>query len=294
MGDWMPRADDAGVDRLLFRFGLPLLILTAVVGTARAQPAPAVGYGPEALPAVHTVGVLIDQPPGFAATAGLGYAHTEDVLDAGDSHQRISLRAAGGYRALSWLGLSARLLGRLDRHSGGPDDGTDGVITEAALHARAQHGLSPQLRMGGQLALRFPASDGIGNGLSAISTDLQGLLTLAPPSMPLHAAALLGFRLDRAREGIDDTALLSPSDRVALGASAANAVLLGLGVSYRIDRLDLLGEWSWDPGVGSGAPKPLESPMRISAGARYFPTDSLQVELLAAISPSARPDLSSA
>ena len=113
----------------------------------------------------------------------------------------------------------------------------------------------------------------------------------ANPMQGLWLSSALGFKLDRARHGVEDTARLSPSDRLALGASDSNAVLFGLALSQRLRALDLIAEWSWDLQVGGAAPAPLDSPMRIAAGARLYPASSLELQLLAWVSPSSRPEL---
>jgi hypothetical protein len=153
--------------------------------------------------------------------------------------------------------------------------------------ARAAVPVSSLLRAGVEGGLRLPGASEIGGTFGAISPEARAVLTAAPRAWWFSGSA--GFRLDRAREGAAERERLSLADRVGLGASDANAVLLGLGAARSFGRFTLLGEWSWDVQVGARAAEPLESPMRMTLGARLFLSRSLQAQLLAGVSPSARP-----
>jgi hypothetical protein len=74
-----------------------------------------------------------------------------------------------------------------------------------------------------------------------------------------------------------------------LGVSDYNAVLFGLGLSARVGDTELLAEGSADILIGSGAPPAIESPLRLSAGARHHFSDSLQMQVIAETSLSSRP-----
>lgn len=265
-------------------------LLLSCASVARAQSVrPAVGNGPNALAAVDTVPVLIEAQRKLAANATLGYGYTEAVIDEGDAHHRAGTQLAISYAPNRYLGLAGRVDGRVDAHHGTPDGEGPGVALQSLLIARAGVEVTPALRVGGEAALRFPAGSNAGRGLSAVSGELRSVLTLSPPRSELWLSSVIGFRLDRAREGVEDTDRLSPSDRVALGASDWNAVLLGLAASRKLGAFDLVGEWSWDMQVGAAAPPPLQSPMRVAAGARWFPSSAMHVQLLAGVSPSTRP-----
>ena len=276
------------------RFSTALLTVLALpwAEPARANEPPVVGSGANALPAVDLVGVLSEVRAPIAATAQLGYGMTESVIDGDDSHHRVGAQIAASFALRPWIALAARFDGRLDAHGGDPGDDGAGFVAQSQLRVRSSHALSPALRIGGEAGLRFPGANDIGRGLSSTSAEVQALCSFAPQAAAgMWLSGLLGFRLDRARHGVDDPNRLSLSDRVALGASDSNALLLGLALSRRTGAFDLLGEWSWDVQVGGDAPGALQSPMRFSAGARYFPTRALHVQLLAGVSPSGRPEV---
>jgi hypothetical protein len=271
-----------------------LALWCAMAQGVRADERPEVGHGASALPAVDTVGVLSAMRAPVAATAQLGYGLTESVIGSDDAHHRAGAQVAASFALRPWIAVAGRFDGRLDTHDGDPDDDGAGFVAQSQLRVRSSLplALGHGLRLGAEAGLRFPGASDIERGLSSTSAELQALCTFAPQGADLWLAGLLGFRLDRARHGVEDPSRLGLSDRVALGASDSNALLFGVALSRRLGTFDLLGEWSWDVQVGDMAPAPLQSPMRVTAGARYFPTRALHVQLLAGVSPSARPDVS--
>lgn len=85
--------------------------------------------------------------------------------------------------------------------------------------------------------------------------------------------------------------MLRSGDRLALGVSDFNTVLLGIGASQRVRDFELMAELTGDVLVGSGAPGFLQSPLRASAGARYHASEQLACELVLDASLSERPTL---
>ncbi|HYU26765.1 MAG TPA: carboxypeptidase-like regulatory domain-containing protein, partial [Thermoanaerobaculia bacterium] len=127
-----------------------------------------------------------------------------------------------------------------------------------------------------------------------ITPELSLLVAYAPASGPLVMASRVGFRLDRTKETVSDSDRLSRADRLSLGVSDTNALLLGAGVVGRVaPGWEALGEWTWDLPAPAKGVSAAASPMRIDAGARYTPNErgSLQLQLLVEVSPSARPTI---
>jgi hypothetical protein len=269
---------------------LALLALPAVVASARADEAASdIGHGRNALPAADLVPVLVagrEHP--IRAHASLGYGYTEAVLDAGDAHQRSEAQLALSYQPIEQIALAGRFDARLDSHTG-EGGGDEGFLTQSWLITRAGLAVSPLVQLGTEVALRFPGGSEVGRSFAALSPEARALITLSPLASRTWLSGSLGFRLDRARYGAAEAERLSLGDRVGLGASDANALLLGLGAAHRLGELALLGEWTWDLQVGARAAAPLESPMRLTLGARWFLGPSLHLQLLAGVSPSARP-----
>jgi len=103
---------------------------------------------------------------------------------------------------------------------------------------------------------------------------------------------MAGYRFNQGGAAGSDAAHLSPGDRLALGLSEFDAVLLGLGASAWAGQYQISGEVSSDVLVGSGAPAFSQSPLRVAAGLRRPIVHGLSLELLAVGSLSAKPDLS--
>jgi hypothetical protein len=254
-----------------------------------AELGPDPGIGRDALPQLIDVGALPTPAPGHAAlAAGLGYGVAESVLGEDESHQRTGLRLAAGYAVLRWLSVAARFDTRYDWQSGGADDGDDGVLGSTRLLARGGAELAPRAWLGGELALRAPPAADITLGFATLGFDARALGSYVLSTQTTLAASL-GFRLDNSDQAVDGLDRLSGADRVALSASSANAVLLGFGAVHALGKLRLLAELGWDVLVGATAPSIGRSPLRLEVGARYALARDLQLELTAAVSPSARP-----
>jgi hypothetical protein len=100
----------------------------------------------------------------------------------------------------------------------------------------------------------------------------------------------LGFRYDRSAESVSNPDRLSRADRMSLGVSDTNAVLLGAGIVARAAKnVELLGEWTWDVRVPSKGASAAQSPMRIDVGGRYLASETMALELVVEASPSSRP-----
>jgi hypothetical protein len=263
------------------------IALACSASTARAQvEAPRAGTGVDALSGVHEVPLALPSPAAVNTRLGLGYGWTEAVLKMSDSHHRLQLDAAVSVTPLPWLSAALRVLGRYDTHSGRSSD--DGVISETHLAARATFPLNPDWHAGAQLELYLPGGDDVTKAFAAVSGDLQLLLAYAPQSSPLTLGLALGLRVDRSRDAGGDPSAYSAADRLALGASdSVLALRPGLAFGYRTGALTWIAEWAYRMYFDY----PAESPMWIRAGARYRPSEPLQLELLLGASPSRRPSL---
>jgi hypothetical protein len=260
-----------------------------VCGTAKADDAnAATGLDLKALPGVHEVPLAVSAPEGIAARAGFGYGWTEAVLKMKDSHHRMQLDAAASYTPLPWLSTALRVLGRYDLHAGGENDGDYGFVTGTHLTARTVLPLGTDFQAGAELDLWLPGGDSVGKAFSALSGDLALLLAYAPQASGLRLGLMLGLRLDRSRYGGGEPDRYSPADRLALGVSDALwAARPGVAFAYRSGSVEWLAEWAYRMYFEYAG----QSPMWIRAGARYWPSDNLQLELLLGVSPSQRPSL---
>ena len=248
-----------------------------------------VGPTASALPGFHRVGAAALGPENFALAGTAGYGFTESQTGETGSHHRIAGTLGVGLTPTPWLGLALRLDGRYDAH---PDDamGSDNsLVGDPRILLRVGDEVSDGLSLGGQLTLWLPGQDAPSVVFAATSVEAALLATYR--SGDFAAGFSGGYRLDQSAASVEDPDRLRPGDRIALGLSDFDAVVLGLGASYRVGQLEVLGEVTWDVLLGDGAPGPMASPLRAAAGVRYGLSDALSLELMAEATLSERPDV---
>lgn len=273
--------------RAAFGLGVVVSALTFVSSAGAQQ----TGNTALALPGFARVGVAEPAPPNatFALTAGYGMTEAQE-METG-SHHRFRGVLGASVRPIDWLAFALNLDGRYDVH---PDDGIegtdDGWVGDPRIIARAGSRVGGPLLVGGELVVWIPGIDAPSLEFGATTIDAKLLAAISPEGSGFTAGIHAGYRLDNSAESAPaDAAQLRRGDRLALGISSYDAILLGLGAGFRADALEVFGELTWDMLIGDGAPSATESPMRVTAGARYHASDSLQLELLADVSASSRP-----
>ncbi|MBX3234389.1 MAG: carboxypeptidase regulatory-like domain-containing protein [Labilithrix sp.] len=255
-----------------------------------------VGAGPAGLPALARVNVAAPRRPlQITAAASGGYGYTEAQPGESGAHHRGFGTLGVGVQPLRFLSGSISLEGRYDKH---PDDALGASSTgvgDPRIAARFAEAVSSSVALGGQLGLRVPGAEAPSVRFDASSVDAHALATIAPPGADLAIAFDVGYRFDRSAEVVANPARVRRGDRIALHASDFDAILLGAGASKRVGRLELLGELTWEPLLGSNAPSPLASPFRFGAGTRVQISDpgvtpeGIQAELRAEIGLGRRP-----
>ncbi|HXJ20161.1 MAG TPA: carboxypeptidase-like regulatory domain-containing protein [Polyangia bacterium] len=241
------------------------------------------------------VGRVVDAGPGprsLSLLSAAGFGYTGSVLGAGDSHDRLAGRLMVDGRVLPWLALTLTLDGRYDHHDVPGQATQSGYVGDPRVSARADRRLNADFRIGARFGLWLPGADAPSLPLDAASPELALLATYAPPKLPLAISVNAGYRLDRSAHTAENAAALSPSDRLALGVSDFDAVLLGAGASIGHGKVQGYLEGSWELLVGSRAPGALASPIYLGAGARAVIAPQLRAEAGIEVSPSERPDLS--
>jgi hypothetical protein len=254
---------------------------------AAAEP-PGLGDTAWALPGIVRVGVVAAGAPRFSAAGLAGYGYTESQVPAISAHQRISGALAAGYAPLRELELALRLDGRYDRHPS--KQGTDdGYIGDPRLLVRGGTVVARNLHLGGDLGVWVPGNGAPSVVLRATTVDARVLAAWLAPKGDALVGCGLGFRLGKSARSAADPARYSAGDRVALGLSEFNAALVGLGARYLVGKTELLAESTADILVGSGAPSPTRSPIRLTVGPRHHLSDQLALELLGDVTLSKRP-----
>jgi len=182
-----------------------------------------------------------------------------------------------------------RLDGRYDMHVVPGQAGDSGMVGDPRVYARVDGRWGNGVRLGARAGLWLPGRNAPSVDAGALSPELVGLASYAPPSGPLAVSANLGYRLDRSARSAPDAARLSASDRLALGVSAFDEVLAGVAATFTRGRVQGFLEASLDLLVGSGAPAAGSSPMVVGGGARVAVGRNLRLEAELEISPSGRP-----
>jgi hypothetical protein len=227
--------------------------------------------------------------PSVAVAASAGYGLTESLGGTPGAHHRAAGVLGVGAAVLDGLGFGLRLDGRHDVH---PDDGMgidSGTVGDPRLLARGGLALNDALQLGAELMLWLPGESAPSLALDASSVDARLVLAHAAPHDAWTLAATAGYRFDQSASAAPQLDRLRAGDRVALGLSDFDAVLVGLGALYRHGALELAFEAGLDLLVGSDAPGLGKSPIRITGGARYHASAALQLAASLAVSPSARP-----
>ncbi|HVV88593.1 MAG TPA: carboxypeptidase regulatory-like domain-containing protein [Kofleriaceae bacterium] len=262
------------------------VILAGGAGGARADDGlHATGHVPSAAPG-----------PEVAVALGADYGYSGAVLDAGDAHHRLGGDVAAAWRALPWLEVGLDLRGRYDKATGAEPD--DGLVGDPRLWLRAGREVARGTWLAARAGVWLPGGDAPSVQLDATTVDLAALVTWAPAAT--RVGALAGFRLDRSRHAVD-ASTLSEADRVGLGWSDSNALLLGLEVARRAGAWTPRAEVSGELRVGGAGGADgaavdelvgvLDSPMRVEVGVRRALTASMTLEAAADVGLSERPPL---
>lgn len=265
-------------------------VLVALASPAVAQEAPPLGDTAWAMPGIARVGVVgaSTAPLSLALTGGYGFIESIDEQDGANHRVMGSLGLA--VAPLSWLQIAAKVDGRFDKHPADAEGSDESIVGDPRLSLRLGQVVSDHWHLGGDITWWVPGQDAPSFEVAASAVDFRGLLAWRSSSGTTVGTAL-GFRLDNSSESAPDGALRL-GDRISLGVSDSNAVLLGLGLSQPVgSSLEVLGEVSADVLVGSDAPSVGESPIRVTAGARYHLSSLAALEGLVDFSPSSRPDL---
>jgi len=269
---------------------LSWLILVVSSPTLRAQEesraAASLGDTAWALPGIVRVGVPGGPARPVALAGFAGYGYTEPQTSSDGAHHRLAGSAAVGVAPVQGLELALRFDGRYDHHSDAGGYGS--AVGDPRFLARYGAAVGGGFRLGGEAVVWLPGQQAPSVAFDATTLDAKFLGAWQSPSGPT-VAATVGFRWDHSAHAAPDLARLRYGDLLALGLSDFDALLAGLGASFPIDRTELLGEVSADALLGSGSPGIAESPIRITAGARYRLLDSLALQGLAEVSPSGRP-----
>ncbi len=252
------------------------LLLPSTVAHSQSQDSTS-GIADDGLPGVMRIDSAGVIPKGIGLAMASGYGYSGAELDDRDTHQRGTGRVAAAYRIIPDLAVVLRFDGRYDKHKGELGGSDDGWVGDPRLIGRYRKTISDSLSAGLQLGFWAPSSDVPSIDVDALSIESVGAFTYSKPDGSLAVSLNAGYRLDRSAASVEEPERLSLADRLSLGLSDFDAVLVGVGASYKVGNAELLAEWSLDLLVGAGKPEFNQSPMRIGLGARMPVTDAIEV-----------------
>lgn len=255
---------------------LGALLLPSSVAQAQSQDSTS-SIADDALPGVMRIDSAQAIPKGIGLGLASGYGYTGAELDDGDTHHRGSGRLAASYRIIPDLAVVLRFDGRYDKHSGEVGGSDDGWVGDPRLIARYRKTISDSLSAAGQFGFWAPSSDVPSIDFDALSIEGVGALTYSNPAKTMAVSLNAGYRVDRSAASVEEPERLSLADRLSLGLSDFNAVLVGVGASYKVGEAELLAEWSLDLLHGKDKPAFSQSPMRVGLGARLPLTDAVEL-----------------
>jgi hypothetical protein len=236
----------------------------------------------DAQPGFHRVGLA--DPARTAVAATLGYGLTESQRSGDAAHHRLSLRLAGAIPLLRWLSVGPVVDGRYDIHAG-----DSGALADTGVLLRAVAPLG-QLRLGGELRGWVPGAESA--DAMARGASFDGRLLFGAHSDRWVFGGAAGYRYDRSAGAGASAPRLSFEDRLSLGLSDFDAVLLGVAGGVTLGGSLVFLEASGDLLVGRGTPGVGRSPLRLAGGVRRPFSRALSLEVVAVGSLSGRPEVS--
>jgi len=263
------------------------LALVALVwsGASHATESPP-GLTPRALPGIVRLGLPALAPRGFALATSAAAGYIDPIGAPPVQGARLGGGLAVGFAPIPELSFGLDFSGRLDLLST-PEQN---AMAEPRLTARGiLFGAGP-VRFGLEGDVRFVGMAAPSIDWAATSPSLSALIACVPGGRT-WIGTTVGFHLDRSAEAVPDPTSVSAGDRITLGASSAPALRTGIGISHRLPSvpLEVLGEFSADLLLGAAAPPLEQSPLRLTAGARYELAPRLALLASADVALSARP-----
>jgi hypothetical protein len=268
--------------------GAPCLAHAETPSAEAPSKAP-LGDTTDALPGVHRVGVAGLAGPRAATSFNLLYGFTEPQNGTSSSHQRVGGSLAAAIAPWSFAALGVRADFRHDLHGEDSEGSDSGSVLDLTPHLRFGAELGEGFHLGAEGRAKLPGATVGESGSPSPEIDARALFGYS--GLPTWVFALhAGYKLGENGDVLDDSTNMRAGDRVALGVSEFDALLLGLGVVKALGKTEILAELTSEMLLGSGAPGFLESPLRAAAGIRHGLAKNLWLNGLVEATLGSRPD----
>lgn len=229
---------------------------------------PELGDTSDALPGVHRVGVAGLAGPRASTSFNLLYGFTEPQNGASASHQRLGGSLAAAVAPWSFAALGVRADFRHDIHGSDFDGKDSGSIVDVTPLLRLGGVVGKGFHLGAEARVKLPGATVGESGGPDPEIDARALFAYS--GLPTWVFALHGgYKLGHDGDRLAEAESMRAGDRVALGLSEFDAIVLGIGLVKTVGKSELLGEVTSEMLLGSGAPDFLESPLRAAAGIRH-------------------------
>lgn len=255
-------------------------------GTSDASEENELGDTPDALPGLYRIGIVGLKAPRATAALHGHYGYTEAQNGGSSGHHRMMGSLAAGFAPWSFLGIGVRADFRHDIHGDDALGSDTGSVLDLTPLLRAGVMLDSGLHLGAEARLRMPGATG---GDAGPSPELDGRALVAYSGLTDWVFGFYGgYRLGHRGAIVDESANMRPGDRVALGLSEFDAILLGLGAERTFGSTEVFAEVTSDMLIGGGAPGFAESPFRVDVGLRHPLIRHLWLSAIVEASPLSR------
>lgn len=227
-----------------------------------------IGDTSDALPGVHRVGVAGLEGPRASTSFNLLYGFTEPQNGSSDSHQRLGGSLAAAIAPWSFVALGLKADFRHDIHGSDIDGKDSGSVVDLTPHLRLGGVVGEGFHLGAEGRVKLPGATVGESGGPDPEVDARALFAYS--ALPTWVFALhAGYKFGHDGRILTEAESMRAGDRVALGLSEFDAIVLGIGMVKAVGKSELLGEVTSEMLLGSGAPDFLKSPLRAAAGIRH-------------------------
>ena len=270
--------------------GAVFLIVFSVTTVLSGEEAQGIGVAPSAEHGLLRLSMPMSPSRHLSVSAHGGYALTESMGPVSGAHHRFLGTFSVSGAPIEMLSLKLSLQGYHDRHPKDEEGGDTTTVGVPLVGVRLGNRIGKLVQLGAAIDWIIPGDDAPSLSFEASTLEPRILFALAPIESPWRILFNAGYRWDNSGKTAPDATSLRPGDRISIGTSEFDAVLLGIGGSYCFSATELLAEVTTNLFVGNGAPTG-SSPVRLGVGVRHRIITALQLSLLTETLLSGRPGL---
>ncbi|MBN2714621.1 MAG: carboxypeptidase regulatory-like domain-containing protein [Deltaproteobacteria bacterium] len=244
----------------------------------------------DGLPGFFNLGIPFGGSSRLSLAGTARYGVIESIGPINGLHHELGGNVALGGVFAKWFAAGLQLDGKFQNHPNQSEEEVDhSMVGIPILKLRAGAPAGNHLLLGGELEIHIPGGNAPSLQFNAATLTGRFLGTVVSAA-PFFLGVTAGFRIDNSENSAPAQETLRPGDRIALDIAAYHSFLLGIAMSYEINRLRFIFETDARFYASSDAAIS-ESPIRLTLGARYVMTAALQFDLYTETFLSKRPDV---